>query len=68
MGSDYVRTAALNMLAALKPLRDKPDVRLQEWRTNVPEGARSALWLVDVCAKGLMEQLNEPPMSSTGAE
>ena len=53
-----VRAAALNILATLEPLRDKPDVPLQEWRRDVPKATRAALWLVDSSANSLLEQLN----------
>jgi len=67
--TEYVRTAALNILATLETLRDKPDVPLQEWRSDVPKAARAALWLVDSSANSLLEQLNteKPDWDGIGA-
>lgn len=67
--AEYVRTAALSILASLQPLRDKPDVPLQEWRSDLPKSARAALWLVDSSANSLLEQLKteKPDWDRIGA-
>jgi hypothetical protein len=64
--SEYVRTAADGVLAALEPLRDKPDIPLQEWRADVPKDARSALWLVESSANSLLEKLTADPLDWGG--